>query len=315
MKKIIGVVLFLQALGSSASAASFDCAKAASTVEHIICDSNAVSHLDEELSESYKNRRRALSESDRAQLAIQQRSWLADRNKCGDAVCVEMKYKERIAQLSESPSTSIIVPPSKSETPLENDIFQQEAPDLEARYIKNRDSAYTVLTKRTLISAPASSAAACSMLINDMYITADENDRLTKRCTHEVSERIVALKRELQAQRVAPLNCLQWAIREGDSWQTAKLDMQHSPLAKTTGPIRFSGRISDGNEGELIVFNGTIVANAVVVVSEKTAIYEAENIKVGGFVEGYGRKTSSQSVILASGQQTTIPVIDALCIF
>lgn len=78
----------------SAQAASFDCAKAGTKVEHIICDTPEISTLDDELSAAYK----AALKDKRQAYAIRQaqKKWMKERNKCADAECVMGRYKERI---------------------------------------------------------------------------------------------------------------------------------------------------------------------------------------------------------------------------
>jgi len=81
-----------------ANAASFNCSKAGTKVEHIICDNWNISKLDEELTQRFNE---ALQNHVRAALVIQtQRQWLKKRNSCADAQCVTQAYTSRIADLS-----------------------------------------------------------------------------------------------------------------------------------------------------------------------------------------------------------------------
>jgi uncharacterized protein YecT (DUF1311 family) len=78
-------------------AASFDCAKAGTKVEHIICDNPEISKLDDEMVAAYKA---ALSNKARASITRQeQRQWLKERNKCNDKKCLQYMYKPRISAL------------------------------------------------------------------------------------------------------------------------------------------------------------------------------------------------------------------------
>jgi uncharacterized protein len=92
------VVTFLL-LMTSAHAASFDCAKATSKVEKLICKDPVLSSLDEELGRMYQQ---ALSNSDNStQQIARQKQWLRDaRNKCGDVTCLKLLYPNRIYELS-----------------------------------------------------------------------------------------------------------------------------------------------------------------------------------------------------------------------
>lgn len=86
MKRIAWIVLGLLA-SVCANAASFDCAKAASKVEKLICDNAELSQLDEDLSAAYKA---ALKDAAHAELIRQsQKQWINKRNTCLDADCVK----------------------------------------------------------------------------------------------------------------------------------------------------------------------------------------------------------------------------------
>lgn len=79
-------------------AASFDCAKASTKVEKMICGDAELSKLDEELGKAYGE---ALQKaSDPAALRQQQRKWLKKRNGCTNADCVGIAYHERLSALT-----------------------------------------------------------------------------------------------------------------------------------------------------------------------------------------------------------------------
>jgi len=90
---IIYVCLFLS--GSLAHAASFDCAKASTTIEKTICADDQISDLDGQLSVIYKN---ALSATvDIAKLKEEQKDWIIRvRNKCEGAACLRAAYQARV---------------------------------------------------------------------------------------------------------------------------------------------------------------------------------------------------------------------------
>ncbi|HAF45131.1 MAG: hypothetical protein A2100_00130 [Sideroxydans sp. GWF2_59_14] len=96
MKLLIALVWL--PLVATAHAASFDCAKAGTKVEHIICNDPQISHMDEQLAQNYKT---ALQDQSNAKLGKQeQRQWMKERNVCADVACVQEAYRKRIAQLS-----------------------------------------------------------------------------------------------------------------------------------------------------------------------------------------------------------------------
>ncbi len=79
-------------------AASFDCGKATSEVEKLICSDPNLSQLDENLSKTY---RKVLSSvADPASLKREQAKWLRDvRNLCADSACLEKVYRNHLEVL------------------------------------------------------------------------------------------------------------------------------------------------------------------------------------------------------------------------
>lgn len=67
----------LMALAQPASAASFDCTKAVSPLEKVICGNEELSRLDEQLAEKYRSGLNALSPEGQSLLRRGQRDWLA----------------------------------------------------------------------------------------------------------------------------------------------------------------------------------------------------------------------------------------------
>jgi uncharacterized protein len=87
-------------LVTAAHAASFDCAKASTKIELVICDNPEISKLDDELNTAYKE---ALQNQEQADAIMQaQRQWVKERNRCLDVNCVKNIYEHRIASLPAS---------------------------------------------------------------------------------------------------------------------------------------------------------------------------------------------------------------------
>jgi len=100
LNKIAILILSILMFAQVSCAASFDCSKAGTKVEKMICADPELSKLDEDLSAAYK---KALKESsDPATLKQQQRDWMKERNKCTDAQCVKHAYNQRLSSLSNS---------------------------------------------------------------------------------------------------------------------------------------------------------------------------------------------------------------------
>jgi uncharacterized protein YecT (DUF1311 family) len=80
-------------------AASFDCSKAGTNIEKMICSTESVSQLDEELSKVYKIG--IAREQDKKIYQESQSIWLKyNRNSCASADCLADAYKERIKSLN-----------------------------------------------------------------------------------------------------------------------------------------------------------------------------------------------------------------------
>jgi uncharacterized protein len=88
------------AAASSAQAASFDCAKAATAVERAICANPELSSLDEQAADYYRGARdTTVGKSAPACLLADQRAWLQVRNRCTDDACLKRSYLDRLSEL------------------------------------------------------------------------------------------------------------------------------------------------------------------------------------------------------------------------
>ena len=96
-------------VSSSVDAASFDCEKAASSVEKMICADPELSPLDEYLGRYSAAARTTLAHADTC-LATDPRNWLrTSRNACKDAACLKQSYLQRLAVLDAlQPGTSSV---------------------------------------------------------------------------------------------------------------------------------------------------------------------------------------------------------------
>ncbi len=84
---------------AEARAASFDCARAESPVERLICSDPQVSKLDERLDKAYRAAQ-ATGMWRRSELGRDQSDWLKNvRGKCSDAPCLVRAYQARIEEL------------------------------------------------------------------------------------------------------------------------------------------------------------------------------------------------------------------------
>src|SRR5256885_1001942 len=91
------------ALITSARAASFDCAKAYSQVERLVCSDDNLSALDETMATAYKvakSNSAAFVKSGAVLAGVtrDQRTWLVRRNECKDRMCVSEAYNTRLRE-------------------------------------------------------------------------------------------------------------------------------------------------------------------------------------------------------------------------
>ncbi|MBF0422639.1 MAG: DUF1311 domain-containing protein [Magnetococcales bacterium] len=116
--------------GNAALAApspSFDCAKARTPIELLICDDESLSQLDRDMGKAYTSAMHILPEKQKNELKQEQRQWLANRlerchvtNKTGERIknparaisCLLKLYQNRIHDLSAA--TAEVTPPASS---------------------------------------------------------------------------------------------------------------------------------------------------------------------------------------------------------
>ncbi|MDP2832527.1 MAG: lysozyme inhibitor LprI family protein [Pseudomonadota bacterium] len=95
-KRWIGLLAWL-VLGQ-AQAASFDCGKAGTKVEKLICADQQLSEMDNHLAEQYAL---ALGQAkDKVAIKAEQIAWLKERNGCPDRECVRQHYYRRLDALA-----------------------------------------------------------------------------------------------------------------------------------------------------------------------------------------------------------------------
>jgi uncharacterized protein YecT (DUF1311 family) len=84
---------------------SFDCARAASLVEHAICASPTLSHLDSQLAVTYRAKLAASAPDAVVAITRAQREWVKVRNTCTTAQCLTSAYQQRIKELQMTPGS------------------------------------------------------------------------------------------------------------------------------------------------------------------------------------------------------------------
>ena len=102
------VILSIQKTG--VFPASYDCAKAASEVEHAICHVRSLADLDVQLNTAYRSLVSAVPPEEREKLKLEQKNWLRKRDReCapykGWVRCISGMYQDRIAALKNRSSS------------------------------------------------------------------------------------------------------------------------------------------------------------------------------------------------------------------
>lgn len=100
---ILWAVLCAAAFGAGmatpVNAASFDCAKATTAVEKMICGNEGLSKLDEVMADTYKAR--LVARPNDPSIRNDQATWLQERNKCSDDYCLVVAYLDRLKALEQ----------------------------------------------------------------------------------------------------------------------------------------------------------------------------------------------------------------------
>lgn len=96
----LGVIPMM--LITSMYGASFDCSKASSSVEKMICNNVMLSELDEQLGKQYKEVLNNASDDNKILIKKEQKSWMKDEQKiCKTNTCLERAYISRISALKD----------------------------------------------------------------------------------------------------------------------------------------------------------------------------------------------------------------------
>src|SRR5450631_543381 len=100
MKQMTWIALGWLSLTTTVQAASFDCAKAQTKVEHFICDNPSISKIDDDLSKAYQGVISKANDEDKQRAITEQKHWLKfTRSVCINEPCLKHAYWSRIAEL------------------------------------------------------------------------------------------------------------------------------------------------------------------------------------------------------------------------
>jgi uncharacterized protein len=97
MRAAIWTTLLCLALMPSARAATFDCKKASTFAEKVLCSDSQLSAMDDELGRLYKGALAGTPNNET--LKSDQKAWLSLRDQCRDSDCIKKAYADRISAL------------------------------------------------------------------------------------------------------------------------------------------------------------------------------------------------------------------------
>ncbi|MCP5424947.1 MAG: DUF1131 family protein [Gammaproteobacteria bacterium] len=174
-----------------ALAASFDCAKAQSKIEKVLCGDDELNQADSELDELYFGLRKSLSKAAAEQLKKDQLNWLKERERCARdsniSACLRRVYSERITALhaleasgkAGQDTLATLVLTSKGlgklnrDTILSHDLLERELPGYSVRELtaagNEREARFEVYRQDKLVLAlyPDSTSGKVTRIIID----------------------------------------------------------------------------------------------------------------------------------------------------
>jgi uncharacterized protein len=104
-------------LPATGQAASFDCSKASTSVEKLICDTPVLGKLDEAMAQNFKSMLASnIGDGARNDLRATQKRWISERNSCSSVQCLEGAYRTRVDTICDYPVLSGVHPSCIYET-------------------------------------------------------------------------------------------------------------------------------------------------------------------------------------------------------
>lgn len=101
MRRLIPFLVLAAAAATPAAAASFDCNKARTADERVICANRALNDQDVRVDQLYAITRHLVPMGGRGAIMDDQRAWLKSRHACGaNQACLARSYDRRLAELN-----------------------------------------------------------------------------------------------------------------------------------------------------------------------------------------------------------------------
>lgn len=99
MRNLVLLIALITPLGQQSVAASFDCKKATSSTEKLICSSTVLEEMDSEMASLYREITHASMPLEAKKLRANQKNWLKERNQCSNMDCLKKSLQDRISSL------------------------------------------------------------------------------------------------------------------------------------------------------------------------------------------------------------------------
>lgn len=99
MRNLLLLIVLITPLSQQSFAASFDCKKATSSTEKLICSSTVLGELDSEIASLYREIAHASMPFEAKKLRANQKNWLKERNQCSNMDCLNKSLQDRISSL------------------------------------------------------------------------------------------------------------------------------------------------------------------------------------------------------------------------
>lgn len=123
----------------------------------------------------------------------------------------------------------------------------------------------------------------------------------------------VAYIKALRTKKFEPENCRQWGYANTRDGAIIPSIIRVS-IDSGSHLGAFSGEITQIDGKTIVIYDKASRLNAVIILDNKTKIYDSNMVSVGLAATGIGIQTGSRQVKLATGQGSTVAVISAKCV-
>lgn len=181
--KYLGLNLLLITSFNSYSA-SFDCKKAKTNIENMICSSAEIGKLDLMLADEYRSAFSKDKSNKERQL-----NWLRERNKCTNENCLKNLYKERVSELEEF------------NVQYDRNFLNQEQ-DVPAQATKDKKETKLSTTQWLSLSRDKSNLFCASFLLRTSGLIKNENEGFSMLSRHLQTNGQILLNRSLLSNKI-----------------------------------------------------------------------------------------------------------------